>query len=291
MFTAATNTVVAADVEPAISVDYTSRLKDSVAELQKLLGITEMIPMADGTSIKIYKLSQVNTPDQVGEGTLIPLTEIKRELAKTVTITLKKYRKNTTAEAIQKSGKDIAVNMTDEKLIKGIRKDIKSDFYTTLTPSTGTATAAGVGLQKTLSAVWGKIQKVFEDEEVTPIYFVSTDDIADYIGDASITMQTAFGMTYIENFLGLGTVVATPALTKGKVVGTAKENLAGAYVPAGSGDIADTFGLTADETGLVGMTHQIVSSNATIDTLAFSGVKFFPELLDAVVVGTVTAAA
>lgn len=282
------NETFAADLVPAISIDFTSRISDNIAELQRLLGVTEMIPMAAGTTINVYKLSQVNTPNQVAEGVTIPLTEIKREVAKTITIGLNKFRKNTSAEAIQKVGSDMAINMTDEKLMKGIRKGIKTDFYTVL--KTGTGTAGGATLQATLADVWGKVQKVFEDEEVTPIYFVSTDDLATYLGSANITLQSAFGMSYIEDFMGLGTVVVTPALTQGKVIGTAKENLNGAFVPANTGDVAKAFGLTSDETGLVGMTHAIKSDNATIDTLAFSGVTFFPELLDAVVVGTISAA-
>ena len=82
-----------------------------------------------------------------------------------------------------------------------------------------------------------------------------------------------------------------PSLTKGKVIGTAKENLHGAYVPANGGDVARTFGLTSDETGLVGITHSAITSNATVDTLVMSGVVFYPELLDGVIVGTISTSA
>ena len=81
---------VGTDLEPAISIDYTSRLNKNINELQRLLGVTEMIPMSAGTNIKIYKMEQVNTPDQVGEGETIPLTEINRKLARTVDVYSKK---------------------------------------------------------------------------------------------------------------------------------------------------------------------------------------------------------
>lgn len=288
LFAAATNTIVAADLDPAISIDCVSRLNSNIAELRQVLGITEMEPMPAGTSIKIYTLEQVNTPNQVGEGEDIPLTEIKRKLARTIELTLKKYRKNTTAEAIQKSGRDIAINQTDEKLISGIQKGIKADFYSML--GTGTGSASGTTLQSALSAAWGAIKKFYVDEDATPIYFASSDDVADYLGTAQITMQQAFGLSYVENFLGLGTLVVSPSLTKGKLIATAKENLHGAYVPANTGDVARTFGLTSDTTGLVGMTHQPISGNATVDTLVFSGVVFYPELLDGVIVATISPA-
>lgn len=280
------NETFAADLVPAISVDFTSRISGNIRELQELLGVAEMIPMAAGTSVKLYKWTQVNTPEQVGEGEVIPYTKIKREVAKTIDLTLEKYRKNTSAEAIQKVGRDMAINQTDEKLIGGVQKDIKKKFFDAL--NEGTGTAGGTNLQTTLASVWGKIRKTFEDEDATPIYFVSTDDVADYLGTASITLQNAFGMSYIEDFLGLGTVIVSPALAKGKVIGTARENINGVYAPATAGDVAQAFGLTADETGLVGMTHSVKSDNATIDTLVMSGVVFFPELLDGVIVGTIT---
>lgn len=283
---AAENTTVTTDLEPAISVDCVSKINGNIDELREVLGISEMEPMAAGTSIKIYKMEQVNTPAQVAEGETINLTKIERKLARTIELVLRKYRKNTTAEAIQKTGRDIAINKTDEKLLSGIQKEIKKDFYEII--GEGTGEAAGTTLQAALSAVWGKIKKFYEDEDATPIYFVSSEDVADYLGTAQVTMQQAFGMSYIQDFLGLGTVVVSPALAKGKVIGTAKENLHGAYIPANTGDVARTFDLTSDATGLVGMTHQAISGNATVDTLAMSGVVFYPEMLDGVIVGTIS---
>lgn len=284
LFAAETNTTVAADLEPAISVDFTSRIQQNITELQRVLGISDMLPMSAGTDIKIYKLSRKNTPSQVGEGETIPLTEIERKLVKTITLDLNKYRKNTTAEAIQKVGRNMAVNQTDEKLISEIQKDIKKTFYTTL--ATGTGTATGTNLQVTLANLWAKLQTYYEDMDVRPIYFINPQDVADYLGTAQITMQTAFGFTYIENFLGLGTAVVSPQVTAKTPIATAQENLNGAYAPV-SGDVAQTFGLTYDASGMIGMTHQMRSENATIDTLIMSNVVFYPEYADGVFKGTI----
>lgn len=288
LFAAETNTTTTTDLEPAISIDCVSKLSSNIVELQKVLGITELEPMTAGTTIKIYKMEQVNTPEQVAEGETITLTKINRTLARTVELVLKKFRRNTTAEAIQKTGREIAINKTDEKLISGIQKGIKKDFYSMLLEGTGTA--SGATFQAALAAAWGAVTKFYEDEDATPIHFVSSDDVADYLGTAQVTLQQAFGMSYIEDFLGLGTVVINPNMTKGKVASTAKENLHGAYIPANTGDVAKTFGLTSDKTGLVGMTHQPVSGNATVDTLAMSGVVFYPELLDGVILTEIAGA-
>lgn len=285
LFAAPTNTTVAADLEPAISVDFVTRITQNIDELREVLGISELLAMSAGTDIKIYKMTKKNTPAQVGEGEEIPLTEIERKLVKTISLDLNKYRKNTTAEAIQKVGRSMAVNQTDEKLISEIQKDIKKAFYTAL--ATGTGTATGTTLQVTLANLWAKLQNYYEDMDVTPIYFMNPQDVADYLGTAQITMQTTFGFTYIENFLGLGTAIVTPQVTAKTVYATAKENLNGAYAPV-SGDVGQTFGLTADSTGLIGMTHQMKSDNATIDTLIMSNVVFYPEFADGVFKGTIS---
>lgn len=283
---AETNATLPADLEPAISVDCVSKISTNINELREVLGIAEMEPMAAGTTIKIYKMEQVNTPEQVAAGETIALTKVDRKLARTVELILKKYRRNTPAETIQKVGRDMAINKTDEKLISGIQKEIKADFYDVLLAGTGKA--SGTTLQAGLSNAWGVLKKYHEDEDATPIYFVSSDDVASYLGTAQVTMQTAFGLSYIKDFLGLGTVVVSPRISAGKFAATAKENLHGAYVPANTGDVARTFGLTSDTSGLVGMAHFPVSGNATVDTLAMSGVVFYPEMLDGVVVGTIS---
>lgn len=286
---APSNTTLASDLVPAISVDYVSRIKANIAQLREVLGVSDMIPLSAGSTINIYKISKVNTPTQAGEGETIALTEIKREVAKTLTLALKKYRKNTTAEAIQKVGRDLAINKTDEKFINEIQKDIKKAFFTSIKTGTGTATA-GANLQAQCANLWAKLQAGYEDMDFSPIYFVHPNDIAAYLGTANITVQNAFGMSYVEDFLGLGTVIITTEVTASNVWATAKENLIGYYAPA-SGDVAQAFGLTTDETGLIGMMHSVQSANASIDTLAMSGVVFAPEVVTLCYKGVITPAA
>lgn len=287
LFAAETGTITTTDVAPVISIDFTSRISQNIRELQELLGVIDLEPMAAGTEIKIYKWEVSEPAEQVGEGEKIGLTKVKRALKETITLSLDKYRKNTTAETIQRSGRDIAVNKSDEQLIKKVQKAIKGSLYVMLNAGTGTAT--GKDLQQVLANLWAELQEYYEDEDVNPIYFINPKDVADYLGTAQVTMQNAFGFTYIENFLGLGTAVISPKVTAKKPIATAKENLRGAYVPM-SGDVAQTFSLTADETGLIGMVHAMVTENATVDTLMMSCVKFFPEFADGVFIGTIAGA-
>lgn len=284
-FAAEENAIVTTDLEPAISVDFTSRISQNITELQTLLGISDLTPMASGNLIKVYKTSVENNPDQVGEGEKISLTKVTRKLAATIELSLAKYRKETTAEAIQRSGREVAVNVTDEKLVGKVQKDIKKTLYQTL--ETGTGRVTGTNLQITLAALWAALQNKYEDEDVSPIFFINPTDVATYLGTAQITMQNAFGFTYIQNFLGLGTAIISPQVTAKAPIATISQNINGAYVPA-SGDVGQTFSLISDATGLIGMTHYIGGDNAVVNTLILSGVKFFVEYADGVFIGSIT---
>lgn len=281
-----TGTTVTTDIAPALSIDLVNELHNSYQKLAEILGITRLDPVAEGNTINVYKSSvKGSIPAQVAEGDVIGLTETQR-VATTYTMTLKKYRKLTTAEAIQKSGRENAIYDTDRALIRAIRAQVKADFNTFLATGTGTATA-GNTLQKQLANNWNALQTYYEDGDVEPVHFVSSTDVAGYLGTASISMQTAFGMTYVEDFLGLGTLFIIPSLTAGTVISTAKENLHCAYVPA-NGAVGQEFELTSDETGLVGITHGRVLERASIETLLLSGAKFYAEELAGVVKGVMS---
>ena len=281
-------TIVTGDVAPAISIDHNERLVEGIQTLQSILGITEMTPMPAGSQIKLWKVSQLNTPNQVGEGENIPLTEIKRELAGTIELTLKKYRKATTAEAIQKSGREIAINKTDEKLLKSVQKDIKSAFFACVQPASGaTAADAGETTQAALANIWAKAQVKFDDEDVEMVYFIHPNDVAAYLATGAISVQNQFGFKYVEDFLGLGSAFITPNATEKAPFGVPREYLNGAYDPIG-GDVEAEFGLTGDQTGLVGSTHSANKVNASIETLIMSNVAFYVEDLSAIIKGEIS---
>lgn len=276
LFEVESNTNVSTDFEPAISIDHTSRVVNNIESLRKALGITEMVPMAEGSVVKRYKTTVTKASNaQVAEGEVIPLSKTDRKPLNDITLKLNKYRKLTTAEAIQRSGRNHALNESDEKLIAEIRKDIKKSFFKMITDGTGTSTG-GDTLQMACAQAWGSLQVYYEDADVTPVFFVNPLDVASYLGSANITTQTAFGFSYIEGFLGMGNAFITPQVTQGTVFATVTENLNGVYVPA-TGDVADVFGLTFDEAGLVGMTHTLAADRASVQTLIMSGVTFYAE--------------
>ena len=276
-FDAPANTTKSTDLAPAKTIDHINRLVGNISTLQKILGITQMIPMPAGTIVKRYKNTVTKAAQQVAEGDEITLSKVTRAALADLTLTLNKYRKLTTAEAIQKVGKEIALENTDNSLLEEVQKDVRNAFFTALTANGGTAGTNAATLQGVLANLWGALSVYFEDKEVKPVFFINPLDVATYLGNASITVQNVFGFQYVENFMGgLGPALITPRVTQGTVYATAVQNLNGVYVPQG-GDLADTFDLTYDQSGLVGMTHSRADDRASVNTLILSGVLFYTE--------------
>lgn len=280
------DTITTQDIAPEISIDLAYGLKDSVRKLREALGVTSMRRMESGSTIKVYKTTKVNSPEQVGEGEVVPLTKFQRKLAQTINVVLKKYRKSTSGEAIQTDGFNHSVNETDQKMISEIGKEIKQAFFATINAGTGTATA-GATLQAACAQLWAAIQAGFEDIEVEgqTVFFVNPLDAAAYLGSAQITVQEAFGLQYIKNFLGMGTLIISKEIAQGKPVATVSDNLKGAYVAA-DGELS-VFGYSFDDTGLIGVNHSVASDRVSIDTNAISGVKFYAEDLALVFKGSI----
>ena len=286
---AAANTIMQADLAKVRVVDFNYRFVGDLTKFFEALGVTEKIPVTEGATLKALKVTGTLENGAVAEGDLIPLSHYETEEVDLGTIKLNKWRKSTTAEAILKGGYDQAVGKTTEKMLRDIQKTIRTDFFGFL--ATGTATASGDSLQPALANGWGKLQTLFEDDAVETVYFLNPMDVSDYLGTAQITTQTVFGMTYIENFLGLGSVFLNSNVPEGKYYATAKENIKTYFVNVGGGNIADAFGLTTDETGYIGINEYADKDHACVNDLVMSGVTFFPERIDGIVVGTIGAGA
>lgn len=285
--TAETNVIKAAQMRKVREVDFVEQFGGNILpKLMEALGVTRKIPMQEGTTMYVYETTGTLQSGVVDEGAIIPLSQYERTKTPIGEITLKKWRKAATAEAIKKSGYQEAVNETDKKLLNDVQKGIRTDFFDFLTELDGTVVAADT-LQKVLAGTWGQLQVLFEDDAVSTVHFMNPLTISDYLGTATISMQTAFGMNYIEDFLGLGTVVMNSNIPVGSVYSTAKENLI-LYFLTMNGDVANAFDLTADQTGYIGIKSGYQNEErAQIESLIMSGIQFLVEYADGVVIGQI----
>lgn len=284
----AENTTKAADLAKVRDVDFAERFSAGIETLMKMLGVTRKIEKKAGETLKVYKVAGTLENGEVAEGEIIPLSKFNTTYEPIGEATLNKWRKETTAEAISEKGYGQAVNDTNAKMLRLIQNGIRSKFVTFL--GTGTGVANGATLQAAIAQTWGQMQVLFEDTAVEVVHFINPLDIADYLATAQISTQTAFGFTYIENFLGMGTVILAADVPKGKIYTTAAENIVCYFINVSGSDMAQAFDLTSDATGLVGIHTGAVYNNLTAETVAACGVGLFAEKIDGIVVGTITGA-
>ena len=286
------NLIKKAQMAKVREIDFVQQFThSSLNKLLEVLGVTRKIPMMEGTQLYVYSTTGILQSGEVDEGDIIPLSQYETTKNPIGEITLKKWRKAVSAEAIKKSGYNAAVVDTDRKMLSDVQTGVRSSFFNFVNNGiSGSSSATGVGLQAALANAWGQLQVKFEDDTAQAVYFVNPLDISDYLATANITVQTAFGMNYIENFLGLGTVIMSSQITKGTFIATAKENLILYYLTM-NGDVADAFDLTSDELGLIGIKSGYQNEErAQIESLVMSGIQLLVEYAAGVVKGTITEA-
>lgn len=282
-----TNLIKKADLVRVREVEFTQLFAGGIGKLIEALGITRKYPKQAGTVLKAYAATGTLEDGAVAEGDTIPLSKYTTTPVAYGEITLNKWRKATSAEAIVERGYDQAVEMTTDRMLRDVQASIRAKFFEFLADGTGTAT--GENLQAALAQAWGQLQVKFEDDDIQSVYFVNPLDIADYLAGAQITTQTAFGFTYVENFLGLGTVIMNSSVPKGTVYATAKENIVLYYIPVNGADLGEAFSFTADQTGYIGIHEEPDYTNMTASDTVINGMTLFAERLDGVIVGTIGA--
>ena len=284
---AESNLIKKAQMAKVREVDFVKRFTGTILrKLMEALGVTRKIPMQDGTSMYYYTTTGTLQSGAVPEGEIIPLSQYQRNKVQIGEITLKKWRKAVTAEAILKSGRDEAVRETDKKLLQDVQTTIRTEFFNFLKGIDATVVAADT-LQKVIAQTWGQMQVLFENDAVQVVHFIHPLTVSDYLGTATVSMQTAFGFNYIEDFLGMGTVILSSQIPQGQVYTTAKENLILYYVPISSEAMAD-FDMTADETGYIGISSGNPNkTRAQVESLVMSGIQFLVEYAGGVVIGQI----
>lgn len=285
--TAENNLITTQQMSKVREVDFTRRFTGTILKkLMEALGVTRKIPMIDGTTMYYYNTTGTLQDGSVPEGEVIPLSQYERVKVPIGEITLKKWRKATSAEAILKSGYDEAMRETDKKMLLDVQTGIRTDFFNHLKGIDGTVIGAST-LQAVLAKTWGQLQVLFENDAVQVVHFVHPMTIADYLATANITVQTAFGFNYVQDFLGLGTVIMSSQIPQGQVISTAKDNLILYYVPASS-DAVRALGMTADETGYIAIKSGYPTERrAQVETLVLSGIQFLVENAGGVVYGQI----
>lgn len=271
-------------------VDFVTSFGREITALTEVMGISRPIRKANGTVLTAMKATGELESGMVAEGDVIPLSQFKVDPVAFDTIQLLKYRKAVTLESIEKYGLSAAIAMTDEEFKVQLQDEVMANFYNFLL--TGQLTSEETTFQMALAMAIGRVTDAFKKmhRQATGVAaFVNTLDVYGYLGGAQITVQTAFGMDYIEDFLGADIVFFSSEIPQGRVIATPVNNIVVYYVDPGDSEFAQAgLSYTTDaQVPYIGYHTEGNYQRAQSESFAIMGLTIFAEYLNAVAVVTV----
>lgn len=288
------NLILTADVQTtAREVDFVTRFQNNWEHLREILGVMRPIKKQPGAVLKSKYAEGTLQSGKVGEGEDIPYTKftVKEKTYKEMTI--EKYAKAVSIEAIKDHGYENAVEMTDDQFLYELQSEVTGRFYTYL--NTGTLTDTQDSFQKGLAMAKGKVLNKFKQmkKNVSGVVgFVNVLDVYKYLGTADITIQNQFGFQYIKDFMGYNVIflLSEDEIAEGKIIATPIENIVMYYVDPSESDFAKAglvYTTAGGETNLIGFHTQGNYNTAVSEAFAIMGFELFAEYIDGIAVVTV----
>ena len=285
-----TNLTVTNDMQvEARKIDFVTRFALNWEHLMTILGIMRPIRKQPGAVLKSKKASLTLVSGAVGEGEEIPYSKANIVETPYAEMTVEKFAKAVSIESIKDHGYEVAVGMTDDAFLFELQDNVTARFYTYL--NTGSLKSNESTWQRALAMAKGNVINKFKQMHRTcteVVGFANVLDLYDYLGDANITVQSAFGFQYIKDFMGYKVIflLSDGEIARGRVIATPVENIALYYVDPSESDFAKA-GLvytTDGETNLIGFHTQGNYNTAVSESFAIMGMTLFAEYLDAIAV-------
>lgn len=284
------NLTMQADIQvTAREIDFVTRFARNWEHLRDILGIMRPIRKEPGAVLKSKTAAVALESGDVGEGEEIPYSKATVTETPYQEMTVEKYAKAVSIEAIKTYGYDTAVAMTDDEFLYELQNNVTTRFYDYL--NTGTLSVAETTWQRALAMAKGSVINKFKQMHRTAtsiVGFVNVMDLYDYLGDANITIQSEFGFNYVQNFMGYSTVflLSDEEIPRGRVIATPVENIVLYYVDPSTSDFARAgLSYTTDgDTNLIGFHTQGNYNTAVSECFAIMGMTLFAEYLDAIAV-------
>lgn len=290
---AKTNLIMTNDIQvKAREIDFVTRFERNWEHLREILGIMRPIKKTPGAVLKSKYAEGTLQNGNVGEGEEIPYSKFVVKEKPYAEMTIEKYAKAVSIEAIKDHGYENAVQMTDDEFLFQLQTDVTGRFYDYL--KTGTLTSTETTFQMALAMAKGRVENKFKQmhRNVTGVVgFVNILDVYEYLGAAEITIQNQFGFQYMKDFMGFNTIflLSDSEIPRGQVIATPVENIVLYYVDPNESDFARA-GLVytvSGETNLIGFHTQGNYHTAVSEAFAVMGLTLFAEYIDAIAVITI----
>lgn len=271
-------------------VDFVTSFGNDLSALSEVLGIAQPIRKPNGAQLVGKTVTGTLESGEVPEGEEIPFSQFSVAPVTYDQISIRKYAKALTIETVIENGIETAVGMTDEEFKQQLIDVILADMYNALLA--GTLTSEETTWQMAVSMAIGRVKDKFKKmhKNATGVaVFVNTLDVYSYLGGAQITVQNAFGMDYVEKFLGADIMFFSSEIPQGRVIATPINNMKIYYVDPGDSEFAQIgLAYTADpEVPYIGFHTEGNYRRAQSEDYALMGIKIFFEYVDAVAVITV----
>lgn len=268
-------------------IDFVTRFAKNWEALRTIMGIMRPIRKAPGTKLVTYRAKVDLEDGNIGEGEEIPYSLAQVEEAGFEDITIEKYAKAVSIEAVAKYGASIAVEKTDDEFLTQLLVGVVKKFYKFL--NNGGLVDAVDSFQMALAMAKGNVLEKFADMDRTVtdvVGFCNIQDVYKYIGAAEITIQTEFGLQYLKDFMGYSTLFLLPNkyIKSGRVIAVPVENIDLYYIDPSDSDFAK-LGLaytTDGETNLIGFHAQGNYGTAVGEMYALLGMTLWAEYIDGV---------
>ena len=281
----------------AREIDFVTRFGTNWDALRQILGVMRPIRRAPGSTLVSYTADIALESGNVGAGEVIPYSKATITQATKGSLTIEKYAKAVPIEDVNQYGAEIAIQKSDEAFLNKLQNVVLGKFYDFL--NTGSLIKGAATWQAALAKAQGEVLNKFAgmQKDVTGIVgFANILDAYDYLGNAAVTIQTQFGLTYIKDFLGYNTLFLLPApkIARGIVIATPIENIDLYYIDPNDSEFARLgLGYTVQgETNLIGFHAQGNYTTAVGEAFALMGMSLWAEYLDGIAVvyfGTSTA--
>lgn len=287
------NLIMTNDIQvTAREIDFVTRFERNWQHLRDILGIMRPIKKQPGAVLKSKYAEGTLQSGNVGEGEEIPYSKFTVKEKNYAEMTIEKYAKAVSIEAIKDHGYENAVQMTDDEFLFQLQTDVTGRFYDYL--KTGTLTSTETTFQMALAMAKGRVENKFKQmhRNVTGVVgFVNILDVYEYLGAAEITIQNQFGFQYMKDFMGFNTIflLSDSEIPRGQVIATPVENIVLYYVDPNESDFARA-GLVytvSGETNLIGFHTQGNYTTAVSEAFAIMGLTLFAEYIDAIAVITI----
>lgn len=269
----------------AREIDFVTSFGQNMQALLDVMGIARMIRKENGSVLRVREASGVLQSGDVAEGDIVPLSQYEVTEKDFDTIKIQKYKKGVSIEAIAEKGYEAAVAMTDEEFTADLQNVVMTKFYDML--KMGSLTSHETSWQMAFAMAIGRVKNKFETMGRTATgiaVWVNTLDVYKYLGAAQITMQTAFGVNYVRNFMGADIMFISSQIPENTVIATPLNNIVAYYVDPSDSEFARA-GLvytTDPATGFIGFHVQGNYDRVISELNAIMGVRLFAEYLDAI---------